>query len=234
MTTPSDRSAPERFARPINGRLGQSVTPMRRVARVSEGLVATRRAFAEVGLAEPPVPHRFERRVRVIAPWCFATRPVDPMAMYFFDQYVMEVFSATPQDYVAISHAGHGANSYAINYHLVDGSLAIFAQVGWGGVYDDATESGQQVNDLFLRLSRTLAAADAARTRWLARRGGRLVVIESLLRGKSAWGWLDPSLSRQAVRSWLEARSLAAVTSDDAGQQGSSIDEATRWLTSAG
>jgi hypothetical protein len=205
-----------------------------RSARVRDGIVAARHTFAEAGLAEPPIPHRFERRMRVIAPWCFATRTVDPMAMYFFEEYVMEVLASTPRDYVAICHAGHGINSYAINYHLIDGPLAVFAQVGWGGAYDDPTESAQRANDLWLRISRLLAAADAARSRWLARRSGRLVVIESSLRGESAWGWHDRPQRRKAVRSWLEAHSLAEAGSDDPRHRGSSIEEATLWLTAAG
>jgi len=156
------------------------------------------------------------------------------MAMYFFDQYVTEIFSGAPRDYIAISHAGHGVNSYAINYHLVDGPLAVFAQVGWGGGYDDAMESGHQVNNLFHRLSRMIAAADIAKPRWLAAHSGRLVVIESRFRRRSAWGWCDRPLSRKAMRSWLDARSLAAPDGGDAYLQGSSIDEATRWLAAAG
>lgn len=204
------------------------------MAQVLDGLVVVRRTFAEAGLTEPPIPRRFERRVSMIVPWCFATRPVDPMAMYRFDRYVREVLTGTPRDYVAVSHAGHGVNSYAINYHLVDGPLAIFAQVGWGGVYNDAAESSQQVNDVFVRLSRILAAADTAKTRWLARRRGRLLVIESRLRGKSAWGWQDRPLRHGAAQGWLKARSPVAATSDGARPQASAIVDATHWLTAAG
>jgi hypothetical protein len=204
------------------------------VAHILEGLVVVQQTFVGAGLTEPPIPRRFERRVRMCGPFCFATRPVDPMAMYFFEHYVMEALTASPRDYVAISHAGHGVNSYAINYHLVDGPLALFAQVGWGGGYHDAAETSQQVDDLFRRLSRIIAAADAARTRGLARHRGRLVVIESRFREKSAWGWLDRPLRRRAAKGWLEARSVLAEIGDDARPKASPIDEATDWLAAAG
>ena len=73
------------------------------------------------------------------------------MAMYFFDQYITEAMTDCPADYVAVSHAGHGANSYAINYNLVEGPLAVFTQIGWGGIYDDPEKSARDVNELFSR-----------------------------------------------------------------------------------
>ena len=55
------------------------------------------------------------------------------MAMYMFEDYISEALIGTAPDYVAFCHAGHGMNSYAINYHLVDGPLALFVQAPWGG-----------------------------------------------------------------------------------------------------
>lgn len=52
-------------------------------------------------------------------------------------------------DYVAVSHAGHGVNSYAITYHLVYRELALFAQVGWGGIYMDVRKTTAAVAELF-------------------------------------------------------------------------------------
>lgn len=97
-----------------------------------DGFGRAQQTFAAAGLAEPPIPNRFRSRIRVEAPWCFATRTVNAMDMYFFQRYPAEVLTGSPRDYIAISHAGHGANSYAINYHLVDGVIAVFAQIGWG------------------------------------------------------------------------------------------------------
>ena len=41
------------------------------------------------------------------------------MRMYLFDDYLNEVLTEKTPDYVALSHAGHGVNSYALNYQLV-------------------------------------------------------------------------------------------------------------------
>ena len=57
-----------------------------------------------------------------------------------------------------LSHSGHGVNSYAIHYYLVQRPLRMFLQLGWGGVYDDAKEDAAKIQiqtiasglDLFL------------------------------------------------------------------------------------
>ncbi len=196
-----------------------------------DGFGRAKQMFAEAGLAEPPIPNRFRSRIRVEAPWCFATRTVNAMEMYFFQHYPAELLTGAPRDYIAISHAGHGANSYAINYHLVDGVIAVFAQIGWGGAYGDASESARRVNDLFRSVAQALAAVETARSRWLKSGRGRLVLIESDLRGLSSWGWLDQPLHHEAIPARLETRSTHAHAT---GVRGSAIDQATNWLTAAG
>lgn len=105
---------------------------------------------------------------------------------------VDEVLQETPEDYVAVSHAGHGVNSYSINYALVSTPLALFLQTGWGGVYMDADRSAAKVREMFAGAAALIEAAGP-----LAERPGRLVVFSSDFSGTSSWGWTggpDPSL----------------------------------------
>jgi hypothetical protein len=84
--------------------------------------------FAGAGLPLPPVPMRLQDALRTQSDWCWSTMPIDPMAMYMFAAdpvFILGVLRDQVEDYVAISHAGHGINSYAINYHLVHGDLAV-------------------------------------------------------------------------------------------------------------
>ncbi|MCB1003711.1 MAG: hypothetical protein KDB35_05945 [Acidimicrobiales bacterium] len=70
--------------------------------------------------------------------WCWSTRSdIDPMEMYLFDPYVQEPLEGPVGEYVAVCHAGHGANSYGLNFHLVHGGVGWFVQHGWGGAYMD-------------------------------------------------------------------------------------------------
>jgi hypothetical protein len=49
----------------------------------------------------------------------------------------MQKRSLTDQvdDYTAVSHSGHGINSYSINVSIVKAPLAVLFQLSWGGVY---------------------------------------------------------------------------------------------------
>ncbi|MFF2551006.1 hypothetical protein ACFVUS_08395 [Nocardia sp. NPDC058058] len=100
-------------------------------------------------LGEPPIPARFRSKLTKLGEWAYATRDIDPLAMYLFDQYPHEAERERVEDYVAVCHAGHGINSYAVTYQLTIGSLALFAQAGWGGIDDDRVAGAAKVRDMF-------------------------------------------------------------------------------------
>lgn len=143
--------------------------------------------FAESGLPTPPVPVALRSGLRRLQPWCWATRDIDPMQMYMFDhEYLEDVLAERVEDYVAVSHAGHGINSYAINYHLVYGRLVILMQVGWGGVYTDNEKAAAKLADVWRRIQ------------WLLDRpppvvAARLIIRYSDLRDVSFCGWTAQS-----------------------------------------
>ncbi|MDQ3770714.1 MAG: hypothetical protein M3343_01315 [Actinomycetota bacterium] len=72
--------------------------------------------------------------MRRIDEWAYATEDIDPTKVYRFE-FPREVLTSDVENYVSFCHAGHGVNSYSINYHLIYGPVADFMQVGWGGVY---------------------------------------------------------------------------------------------------
>ena len=144
-------------------------------------LVAT---FEGAGLSAPPIPPVFVPKLRKLGDWCYATREIDPGSMYMLAALVDEVFERAPEDYVAVSHAGHGVNSYSINYALVSGPLALFLQTGWGGVYMDADRSAAKVREMFAGAAALIDAAGP-----LAERPGRLLVFSSDFSQTSTWGW---------------------------------------------
>ena len=76
-----------------------------------------RELFERSGLVLPPIPSALQARLRRISEWCYGTRDIDPMQMYGFHLYPAEAVAEPIDNYVALSHAGHGVNSYAINYH---------------------------------------------------------------------------------------------------------------------
>jgi hypothetical protein len=131
------------------------------------------------------------------------------MGMYVFDGYLREALTGASPDYVAVSHAGHGSNSYAINYQLVDGPLVVCAQAPWGGVYEDRDETTRRIAALFERVAALIHAADRAKAADLFAPTGRLYVFESHMRDSYVWGWLPNTLpGDESARAWLKQHRL--------------------------
>jgi len=112
------------------------------------GIDLLRGVFDEAGLAIPPLPSALRARIQERSEWTFSTRKLD-WGLYGWQLFLTEVIADETQDYAAVGHAGHGANSYAISYFLVTGPLAVFVQVPWGGVYMDRKESAAEVRASF-------------------------------------------------------------------------------------
>lgn len=115
-----------------------------------DDMVAT---FVDAGLAPPPVPDNLRSSVRQLRAWCWATRDIDPMAMYLFRDYADEFLAGGADQYFAVCHAGHGVNSYAISLHAVVGRLGVFTQTAWGGVYMDNEAQATLLERQFARVS---------------------------------------------------------------------------------
>lgn len=144
-----------------------------------------RELFETNKLGVPPVPEVFRSRLRRLGEWAYATCEVSPLEMFRFD-YPRKVMSEWVPDYLAISHAGRGLDSYAVNYEVVLGPLALFAQVGYGGVYGDPAREAGRVRRMF-EASAELVAVAAARP-GCGRH--RLLVLFSDLRNAHHYQWL--------------------------------------------
>ncbi|MFI9509559.1 hypothetical protein [Nocardia sp. NPDC052566] len=143
------------------------------------------RVFDKYGLGEPPVPERFRSRLVRVDKCAYATRLISPFEMYMFD-YPNPAMRSWVPDYVAVSHAGHGVNSYAITYHLVSGPLILFAQTLYGGVYEDNELAAQQVRRMFQACAPLAEAAESAPNCGTH----RLLVMHSVFRGATFRKWL--------------------------------------------
>ena len=107
-----------------------------------------RQLFRESKLAFPAIPDKLAARFKELDRWLFSTRELQ-MSPYNLQHYVLEVNKTHVEDYAVLSHSGHGANSYAIQYYVVYGALRMFLHLGWGGVYMDARRARDQIRDCF-------------------------------------------------------------------------------------
>lgn len=90
------------------------------------------------------------------------------------------------EDYAVLSHAGHGVNSYAIQYYLVHGFLHMFLHLGWGGAYMDAEATAARIRDCFSLADQVVEATQGMPG---FRAGERLIVVGSDFYGGY---WLPP------------------------------------------
>jgi hypothetical protein len=188
-----------------------------------EALGRLREVFQGAGLEAPPIPARFRESLREFDNWLFGTRQLDRMGMYFVRPYLEEVVGKRLDDYVAVSHAGHGVNSYSINYHLLYGPIGVFAQTAWGGGYMDNEKQAGALRDQFGRCHALIRSADLVAESGRLSESGRLVVVESDFREElSRWGWLErPLTEAKEVQGWLE---------DGTTKQASALAAALGWL----
>jgi hypothetical protein len=207
-----------------NDRPGDTAdAPMTRIAET----------FREAGLAAPPIPSRFESSLQALGPWWFATNDVSPPAMYLFEtDFLLTLLTDQLEDFVAVSHAGHGANSYALSYFLVDGPLVLFLQTAWGGVYKDAEAAASAWRLLVSHVERLI---QAARSSTGVNAGGaeeRLVVVNSDFRGGGSWALCRTPMDEDAARALLE-RHLYEETATGPGDRQQALIDATAWAESA-
>ena len=170
-----------------------------------------RRLFRDAGLAFPTIPEKLAAQLKERGRWLFSTRPIE-MSPYNLRHYVHEVEGSQVNDYAVLSHSGHGVNSYAIQYYLVQSALHLFLHLGWGGVYRDATAAAATIRNCFSIADQVVAAA---RNVGRLQAGERLTVVSSDFYGSY---WLPPGESRRGK---------------DVGRKGplEVLTEALDWLT---
>lgn len=162
-----------------------------------------REVFAEAGIEFPPVPERFVKDFRRVRNWCYASRDIDAFEMYIGQRYPLEVAAGPVDDYVGVSQAGHGINSYSLNYDLVYGWVAVFVQVAWGGVYGDEAAQVATIAEAFGRCRDIAELVEQLPARPPTGRG-RLVVVQSDLYDSNVCRWLPEPIAADEVPQWLE------------------------------
>jgi hypothetical protein len=149
-----------------------------------------RQVFEKAGLAFPTIPEKLAEQLKEQSKWVFSTRPIDVWP-YLLHSYVEEAEKSEVDDYAVLCHAGHGVNSYAIHYYLVQDSLRMFLQLGWGGIYSDEGKDTARIRDCFLLADQI---SSVAKTVGRFRAGNHLTVVVSNFGGSY---WLPPGKTRR-------------------------------------
>jgi len=157
-----------------------------------------RQLFRDAGLSFPAIPKALAVQLKERSPWVFSTRPLK-MSPYNLQHYEQELERTLVKDYAVLAHSGHGANSYAIQYYLVSGSLRILLHLGWGGAYADSKADAARIRECFAVADQVVAAASKVQA------GEQLTVVGSDFYG-SYW---FPSGERRRTEKPLEALTQA-------------------------
>lgn len=73
--------------------------------------------------------------------------PAYDMYMHESERMMLGLWDRRPL--FALSHAGHGFNSYGLNVVCSLGPVAVVAQVGWGGAFMDPVRARTEIAQLF-------------------------------------------------------------------------------------
>jgi hypothetical protein len=114
---------------------GEDISIVTKRKKASSGWSDLCMTFGESGLSVPPIPKDHRDRLVAQGEWFWSTRAdINSFAMYRFF-YAKEILTGPVDEYSAVSHSGHGVNSYSINVSIVKGPVAVLFQDSWGGVY---------------------------------------------------------------------------------------------------
>lgn len=198
---PQDSGGLDRVGESAEGMRGSVELPGRLPDETRESL----RCWVDSGLEYPFIPREFADRTYPVGEWAWGTRSssfdagfgqgesvAHPLAAYLQSPELDRFVAGDWRPRFFVCHAGQGVNSYAINYLMVTGRIALFAQAGWGGVYMDKARAASHVNRMGELIAEVHQAVDSV-VRWPA---GRLVVVDSDFRGQRPIAWV-PSPGQQ-------------------------------------
>lgn len=157
----------------------------------------------------PPVPAPLAASLRQHDRTVFTTRALKARP-YHLDPFLHEV-EAQPDmpAYAVVGLDGHGFNSWAAHYYLVDDAVALFIQLPWGGAYVDPEPARAEIADLFDWAAKLQSKLRLASEQNKIPKGWRLQVAASRL-GHAGWRWLVAGRDNAATP-WNPAGGMKAT-----------------------
>ena len=170
-----------------------------------------RSLFEKENLRFPPLPAPLAERLRALNAHLFATMDL-PRAAYGLDFFVDQaVRGQVPEAYAVVGFDGHGLNSWAAHYYLVEGALALFTQLHWGGAYTDANSARQLIDSVYQRCESIQEKTARALRQDRIPAGWRLVVVVSSF---STPGWVWVPATASAKSDWQRSQRMLTVLED--------------------
>lgn len=170
--------------------------------------------FDENGLEIPITVQIFEEQASEFGSWHWATQPFPTRWQDYMLEETVEYLKGPVPDQYSLNHAGHGVNSYSLNFRFALGDLAIFAQTGWGGAYMETDDQVRRWDDLHLKLSTIMikTPVDGFDSSYI--RKYLIVYSDFRIEGKvefwqntdGTWSHLTQLSSLEAIQEYLESQ----------------------------
>lgn len=171
-----------------------------------------RQRFHQAGLSIPAIPEPLAACLQEKGEWVYATRELEEWT-YKTDSYIQEASDGSVQDYAILCHAGHGINSYFIQYYLVHRALRIFLSLSWGGAYTDNQACAAHIRTCFSLVDQIVEIEQS-----LQMKGGAVTIVCD----KGSNYWLKPGVSpRKSRHSWDREATKGEIAI---------LEEALHWL----
>jgi hypothetical protein len=169
--------------------------------------------FHDLGMDIPPVTQRFNEEMSEFGNWQWATQPFPTRWQDYSMIESLEYLKSPVPDQYSLNHAGHGVNSYSLNFRFALGDLAIFAQSAWGGAYMDSNFQESSWDELQQSLCEIMLGAplDGFDSSYI--RKYLIVYSDFRIEGKvefwhhaeGQWTQLDQLKSFDAIQEYLES-----------------------------
>lgn len=164
-------------------------------------LSLAQQVFAREQLPFPPLPDPLAARLQATRDVIFATRELD-CGPYHLQRFTAEMLNGLPpDDYAILGFDGHGTNSWAVHYFLVQPGIALFMQWPWGGAYDNPDEGRAIITKIFQWAEAVQRAVERGRRGGQLSNGWRLAVVHSAL-SPCGWGWVPDASPGQDAITW--------------------------------
>ena len=132
----------------------------------------------------PPIPQSFRSSVEELGSGVFGTAWAKGRSLYNVQAFMNEAMNNANARFFVFGQAGHGINSWAMHYYLVDGPIALFLQLPYGGAYMSREASIGAITGAWGLIKDLIRAADEAEVATEE----RLYIVESPL-SASRWAW---------------------------------------------
>ncbi|GKT15626.1 hypothetical protein AVHY2522_08775 [Acidovorax sp. SUPP2522] len=165
--------------------------------------------FADEGLPFPPVPALLLASMTQQGAAWFATRPV-ASTPYDLHHFLDEVETQPDvADYAVVGFDGHGTNSWAVHFYLVQKGIALFIKLPWGGAYLEPEPARARITEMFEWAVAVQSQLQRAESAGKIPPGTRLHVAASRF-DHAGWRWVGVEQSA-AETPWNPAGGMRAA-----------------------